>query len=381
MRLPLLAFPAMLLPWALSCGGNRPPAPPAIVVQPSDQTVAVGEAWSFSVSAAGTEPLNYQWTWNGTPLLYGTGPTIQVAPSVAADNGSRFQVTVTNAAGSATSTAAALTVAQAPRAPVKGDLRFKDVDAFPFTIQGLGALAFSTGFERIQHNALGSPLAIGGSVPATPDATPYWSWGAGFFALPVGVPSRDFGVMGSWLANLSTDLEPLLGPKTVITSLDIPGAEGSYGLAWATTTFPGNYTCIQNTVAPSAFPALVAQEGAAGRVITALTFYAGQVYAFSYGWDGDPGTVYETQVAAAAAGQVCAQAADLSARGYILTALGGNDTSGYLLVGTRVQGDTLPRPFQLCSGQAPLRGYAMVGWYLDTTPGPGSGNEIWIYQQ
>jgi hypothetical protein len=40
------------------------------------------------------------------------------------------------------------------------------------------------------------------------------------------------------------------------------------------------------------------------------------------------------------------QASALAQQGYILTAIGGDTTNGFLLVGTRVQGDTMPRPFK-----------------------------------
>lgn len=384
MSIGRMAFMAVLVIWVLSCGGrSRPLSPPAITAQPQAQTVAVGDPWSFTVAATGTEPLTYQWTWNGSPMLYGTGPTFSVAPAVAADNGSTFQVTVTNSAGSVTSTAASLAVASAPRAPLKGDLRFKDVDAFPFTLQGIARTGFNAQMQLGLHNGLGTPLEIGGPVLTVPDGFSDWYWSVMFFGLPEGVPQRDFTVKGGQLANLPTDLEPLLAPNTVITSVDIPGAEGVYALAWVTTAWPGNYTCVRNAVAPSALPALAAQEGAAGRVITAMSFNAGQVYVFSYGWDGDPSTVYETQVATPAAGEVEAQAAALSAGGYIITALGGNDGAGYLLVGTRVQGDSLPRPFKVATSTGLGRGYAMVGWYLDTSRGsdPASWTGALIGQQ
>jgi len=61
------------------------------------------------------------------------------------------------------------------------------------------------------------------------------------------------------------------------------------------------------------------------------------------------------------------QAADLAAQGYIITATGVADDIGtVVLVGTRVQGDTLPRPFIAAQGGAQIvtmqsQGYATVG--------------------
>jgi hypothetical protein len=42
--------------------------------------------------------------------------------------------------------------------------------------------------------------------------------------------------------------------------------------------------------------------------------------------------------------QIGATAAALGNDGYFISAFGGNDNDGYILVGMRVKGDTLPRP-------------------------------------
>ncbi|HEX7552658.1 MAG TPA: hypothetical protein VF378_03840, partial [Geothrix sp.] len=62
--------------------------------------------------------------------------------------------------------------------------------------------------------------------------------------------------------------------------------------------------------------------------------------------------------------------------GYIITAMGGNSTDGYLLVGTRVQGDSMSRPIELSNNGFAYRGYGAVGiiW--------GAGSPaLWIGQQ
>jgi|HubBroStandDraft_1064217.scaffolds.fasta_scaffold138407_2 hypothetical protein len=55
----------------------------------------------------------------------------------------------------------------------------------------------------------------------------------------------------------------------------------------------------------------------------------------------------------------------LAASGYIITAFGGTGDNGFLLVGTRVQGDTTPRPPVVNPeniGEMLLEGYAVVGY-------------------
>jgi hypothetical protein len=128
----------------------------------------------------------------------------------------------------------------------------------------------------------------------------------------------------------------------------------------------------QNTVAPADFQAAATQEGAQGRVITATSYDVnGNVYYISYGWRNDPSTVYEAQVATATLATMATVATNLANQGYIITATGSQDAHDgvngpVLLVGTRVQGDTMPRPVLVVPGggdPTPIfkQGYAVVG--------------------
>src|SRR5882762_4448388 len=84
--------------------------PPSITAQPASQTVMAGQPATFSVSVSGTAPLSYQWQKNGTVLSGATSSTYTTLPTTTSDDGARFTVTVTNSAGSVTSSAATLTV-------------------------------------------------------------------------------------------------------------------------------------------------------------------------------------------------------------------------------------------------------------------------------
>jgi hypothetical protein len=86
------------------------PVAPSITKQPASQTVAAGKTATFSVTAAGTTPLSYQWKKNSLPITGATSASYTTPATSAADSGSQFVVTVTNALGSVTSAAAALTV-------------------------------------------------------------------------------------------------------------------------------------------------------------------------------------------------------------------------------------------------------------------------------
>jgi hypothetical protein len=85
-------------------------AAPSITTQPSNQTVTVGSAATFSVAASGTTPLTYQWQKSTTPITGATAANYTTAATTSSDNGSQFEVVVTNSVGTITSNAATLTV-------------------------------------------------------------------------------------------------------------------------------------------------------------------------------------------------------------------------------------------------------------------------------
>ncbi|MBP7142707.1 MAG: immunoglobulin domain-containing protein, partial [Opitutaceae bacterium] len=91
--------------------------PPAIVSQPASQTVTAGDTVSLSVVASGTAPLSYQWKRDSSPIAGANGSTLSFTPIALSDAGS-YTVTVQNALGSVTSSAAVLTV-QPPFSPPK----------------------------------------------------------------------------------------------------------------------------------------------------------------------------------------------------------------------------------------------------------------------
>jgi hypothetical protein len=88
--------------------------PPAITVQPQDQSVAVGNSATFSVTATGSSTLNYQWMKNGMSIPGATASSYTTPPAALTDDHSSFAVVVSNNSGSVTSNAAILTVLAAP---------------------------------------------------------------------------------------------------------------------------------------------------------------------------------------------------------------------------------------------------------------------------
>jgi outer membrane protein assembly factor BamB len=91
----------------------RPDAP-RILEQPLSQVVRVTETVEFRVVATGAEPLEYQWFFNGTTLLFGeTDPFLRLTNVQTNDNG-RYSVRVSGPGGEVTSNDATLEVVEPP---------------------------------------------------------------------------------------------------------------------------------------------------------------------------------------------------------------------------------------------------------------------------
>jgi hypothetical protein len=375
----LSPFLASLCGLLVGCGsrGSTAPAgsPLAIVSQPASQTVPLNQTATFTVSVSGgVAPIHYQWTKDGAPIGGATSYSY-VTPAVAlSDNNETFVVTVTDSDGKVISNPATLTIG--PRSPNPADLRFQQVAA-PSTTNGYGAATGETttvgrsGFGI--DPGLGTPLPIG-STTCAKDTN--WTiagcdWEVSVFPLPSG-PAVSTNYAGDFLDQFDYDiannfllLQSVSQPNTVVTSLHIASPANFFGMAFMTTKQTTGFQMEQHTVPTSALQESATEEGLRSRVITAITYNAGQAEYYSYGWTADPTTIYEAKVSVASFDTVPAAASDLAAQGYIITAFGGNTTDGFLLVGTRVQGDSLPRPLHTVPlGQQTTQlwqpGYAIV---------------------
>jgi len=89
---------------------------PVIVSHPASATVNVGGSATFSVTASGAAPLNYQWKRNGTDISGQTNNSMSIASAQTTDAGS-YNCVVSNSSGSVQSNAANLTVNVSQSAP------------------------------------------------------------------------------------------------------------------------------------------------------------------------------------------------------------------------------------------------------------------------
>lgn len=99
-------------------------SPPLITVQPASRNFPIGTLGRFTVGAISDTPMAYQWLKSGVAIEGQTSSQI-VFPSVAATDVGSYTVVVSNAYGSVTSSAAALTTATA-------STRSNDDDGFDF---------------------------------------------------------------------------------------------------------------------------------------------------------------------------------------------------------------------------------------------------------
>ncbi|HKW55711.1 MAG TPA: immunoglobulin domain-containing protein, partial [Candidatus Acidoferrum sp.] len=96
---------------------NAAPVAPTITTQPVNQTVTAGQTATFSVVASGTAPLSYQWQDNGANVTGATSSNYTTPATTTLQTGSKFDVVVTDPAGSVTSSAVTLTVSATVVAP------------------------------------------------------------------------------------------------------------------------------------------------------------------------------------------------------------------------------------------------------------------------
>jgi hypothetical protein len=134
-----------------SLGGVISPAatltvaiPPAITSPPANATILAGSNVSFTVTASGTAPLNYQWLKNGVAISGATSATLTLASVTMAD-AANYTVAVANAVGSVTSSGATLIVLVPPAItaqPVNVNVAQGSTANFTVTVSGTAPLNF-----------------------------------------------------------------------------------------------------------------------------------------------------------------------------------------------------------------------------------------------
>lgn len=390
----LLAIPFATLLFAVlfisGCGGSSkqvtpPPQnqPVTITTQPASATVPLDSTGTFTVVATGTGPLSYQWSKNGETIPGATNSAYTTPSIGTGDSGDKYTVTVSNSVNSLVSSQAVLTVG--PRSPKSGDIRFKLV------VSGLINQVTSSSnselmmtFQPSFSSAFASPLQIGDGACAPARPYPNCSWVYDVYGLPSESEPLSVSMKAGYISNFESDLAGFNTPDTVIQSLDFQTGVGAYGSEWLTIQ-GGQFDLIERIVSSGAIASTAAADGLNSRVITAVTFdSSNQAHLMSYGWQGDSSTQYDTSVSIVDPQDVVTAAEGLANAGYIITAFGGDDTNGYVLVGTKVQGDSMPRPLQAfpqSNQSGPWIGVANIWWNENTSGGSSSAGTELILEQ
>jgi alpha-tubulin suppressor-like RCC1 family protein len=233
----------------------------AITTQPLSQTVAIGDAAVFAVAATGGD-LAYQWR-RGTVDIAGATDRIYVLPTASfADDGAQFSVVVSNARGTATSSAATLNVAAGAAAPPS---------ALPAELAAARTLTTAESFVlvRRQNGAIAS-WGYNGEGQRGDGTTGAASDTIGTVTLPVGLTARRVVAGGNHALALLSDGGVYAWGRN---------ANGQLGLGdQATRTAP------TRVVLPAAAVAI-----AAGRDFSLAVLTDGTVYAWGLNASGQLG--------------------------------------------------------------------------------------------
>jgi hypothetical protein len=250
---------------------NAATVAPSITTQPLSQTIIAGQTATFSVVAAGTSPLAYQWRKNGTAISGATASSYTTPAETTSDNGAQFTVVVSNSAGTVTSAAAILTVT-APGTLISSasTLAFASVNVGSSSI--LSATLTNSGSSSVTLSGVSisgpgfnaSGISVGQIIPVGQTATLNVTF----------APAATGSVTGSVTVTSNASNSP------TIISLSGTGAAvlHSADLSWvASTSVVTGYNVYRSTVTAGPFTKLTSS------LISALTYtdtsvQAGQTY-------------------------------------------------------------------------------------------------------
>jgi len=177
--------------------------PPAIMQQPTNLDVIQGSNAIFSVTAAGTEPLSYQW-WSETTLTWtaidgATNATLVLTNVQVSDEG-YYYVNITNSAGSVSSGAVYLTVITPPtitqQPASQAALQGNNV-MFSVAANSVAPLGYQWWFDGTN--------SIAGATNATLVLTNVQISEAGFYSVVV---TNSAGSVTSYMAGLTIQARP-----------------------------------------------------------------------------------------------------------------------------------------------------------------------------
>jgi hypothetical protein len=334
---------------------NPAPVAPTITAQPANQTVAAGQTATFTVVAAGTAPLSYQWQKNGVNIAGATAPSYTTPATTISDSGSTFRVIVSNTAGTVTSSAATLTVNPAPVAPTittqPGNQTVTAGQTATFTVVAAGTAPLGYQWQKNGANIAGAT-----STSYTTPVTTTGDSGASFAV----VVSNTAGTVTSAAATLTVNPAPVA--PTITTQ---PGNQTV--TAGQTATF----TVVAAGTAPLSYQWQKNGVNIAGATSTSYTTPVTTT--------GDSGASFAV-VVSNTAGTVTSAAATLTvnpaAVAPTITTQPGNQTvtAGQTATFTVVAAGTAPLSYQWQKNGANIAGAAAASYTTPATTTSDSGS-------
>jgi len=203
--------------------------PPSILVQPASQVALANRSATFSVMAAGTAPLYCSWYFNATNLLQSGTNTALLLTNVSAVDAGNYTVLITNAAGSATSQVAALTVVfpvSVTTQPTDQTAFFGNSATFSVAVRGSGPFSFQWQCDGTNITAQAPTITtVAGNGQAG-----YFGDGAAATSAelsgPIGVAVDASGSL--FIADSSNNRIRKVGTEGIITSV---AGNGGYGFS------------------------------------------------------------------------------------------------------------------------------------------------------
>ena len=233
--------------FSVQLSGTGAAVAPAITAQPVSQSILTGQTASFSVTATGTPPLNYQWQSNGSPISGANSSAYMTPQETTSANGAQFTVVVSNATGSITSTAATLSVTTSLVAP---SITTQPVNQTIFAGQTATFSIVANGTSPLSYQWQKNGIAISGANSAsytTPAETT--SNNGALFSVIV---SNSAGTLTSNTATLTVNPDPAAPSITSQpASLTITTGETATFSVTATGTAPLSYQWNHNGTAIS----------------------------------------------------------------------------------------------------------------------------------
>jgi hypothetical protein len=149
------------------------PIAPSISAQPANATVTAGSTAFFNVAGRAIPAPTYQWQLNGSPIA-GATASVLVLPNVQTSAAGNYSVTMTNVAGSVTSSAASLTVNGAANLnfatePISETVENGSTVVFNAVVSGAQATSYQwyrNGAVLFDPGATGPTLVLAGATAA-----------------------------------------------------------------------------------------------------------------------------------------------------------------------------------------------------------------------